>query len=112
MRVDFRAVRALITLGQVLDLIQFVPSERRGNQLRGPCPIHKSTSAKSRSFSANLSKNAFRCFRCGASGNQLDLWAAVHAIDLHPAAFTICERVGVKIPELGPTTCIDPRRQN
>jgi len=102
MHVDFRAVRASVTMGQVLDLIGFVPSERRGEQLRGPCPIHESTTSKERSFSANLSKNAFRCFRCGASGNHLDLWAEVNGIDLHQAARTICERVGIEIPELRP----------
>ncbi|MBI3465075.1 MAG: hypothetical protein HY000_18765 [Planctomycetes bacterium] len=93
-------MRASTTLAQVLDLIEFVPSERRGDQLRGPCPIHGSTSANSRSFSANLRKNAFRCFHCGASGNQLDLWAAVNALDLQQAARTICERLGLEIAEL------------
>ncbi|MBI3463831.1 MAG: hypothetical protein HY000_12360 [Planctomycetes bacterium] len=100
MRVDFQAVRASVTLAQVLDLIGFVPIEERGHQLRGPCPIHGSTSPTSRSFSANLRKNAFRCFQCGASGNQLDLWAAVNGMDIHRAARSICERVGVVVPEL------------
>ncbi|MBI3467113.1 MAG: hypothetical protein HY000_29215, partial [Planctomycetes bacterium] len=103
MRVDFQAVRAAVTLAQVLDFIAFVPSERRGDQLRGPCPIHGSTSTKSRSFSVNLNKSAFRCFQCGASGNHLDLWAAVNGMDLQTAARTICERAGVAVPDLGST---------
>ncbi|MBI3463468.1 MAG: hypothetical protein HY000_10485 [Planctomycetes bacterium] len=104
MRINFQVVRASVTLAQVLDLIGFVPTERRGAQVRGPCPIHGSTSTQSRSFSANLRKNAFQCFRCGASGNHLDLWATVNGMELSEAARTLCERVGVVVPELDSLT--------
>jgi CHC2-type zinc finger protein len=96
--VDFQAVRASVSLAQVLELIGFEPTERRGNQWRGPCPIHGSTSRKSRSFSAHLGKNAFRCFRCGAEGNQLDLWTTVSGTDLHAATLTLCRRLGLEVP--------------
>jgi DNA primase len=98
--IDYRAVRASVTLTQVLDELGFVCVERRGAQVRGPCPIHRSKSDRSRSFSANLDKNAFRCFRCGASGNQLDLWCAVTQMDLHEATIMLCERLGVVVPYL------------
>jgi DNA primase len=44
--------------------------------------------AASRSFSVNLQKGVFRCFcpECGAHGNVLDLWAAVHGLPLAEAA--------------------------
>jgi DNA primase len=100
--VDFRAVRAAVSLAQVLDLIGFEPSERRGDQWRGPCPIHGSTSSKSRSFSVNLGKNAFRCFRCGAVGNQLDLWTTLSKTDLHTATLALCERLGLDVPCMPP----------
>ena len=67
------------------ELVGFSACERRGNQRRGPGPIHRSSSGKSRSFSANLDKHAYRCFSCGSSGNQLDLWAAVTNLDLYQA---------------------------
>jgi hypothetical protein len=79
-------------------VIGFEPTERRGNQWRGPCPIHGSMSAKSRSFSVHLGKNAFRCFRCGAAGNQLDLWTKVSRTDLHTATLALCHRLGLDIP--------------
>lgn len=44
------------------------PIARRGEQVRGPCPIHCAGRPPSRSFSANLKKNAYRCFRCGSCG--------------------------------------------
>ncbi|MBI3466114.1 MAG: hypothetical protein HY000_24125 [Planctomycetes bacterium] len=100
---DYRAIRDGISLAQVLDLIGFVPFERRGDQLRGPCPIHGSTTPKSRSFSASLSKHAYRCFRCGSSGNQLDLWAAASGLPLHQATIELCERLGLSVPHAGDT---------
>ena len=99
---DYRSVRASISLAQVLELVGFSLCERRGNQLRGPCPIHRSSSAKSRSFSANLDKNADRCFTCGSSGNQLDLWAAVTNLDLYQATIQLCERLQLEIPSIHP----------
>ena len=45
--IDLRQVRREITIQQVLDLLGFVPTARRGPRLRGPCPIHGDcTSAK------------------------------------------------------------------
>ena len=72
--VDFQSVRSQTSMQQVLELLEFDPVEARGDQLRGACPVHNSTSPSSRSFSANLSKNTFRCFKCQAQGNHLDLW--------------------------------------
>lgn len=96
--VDFQAVRRAVSIAQVLEVIGFEPTERRGDQWRGPCPVHGSKSPKSRSFSVNLRKNAFRCFRCGAAGNQLDLWKTLSGMDLYEATLALCERLGVDIP--------------
>ena len=96
--VDFQAVRCLVSIAQVLERIGFVPAECSGEQVRGPCPVHGSTSPKSRSFSANPARNAYRCFQCGSSGNQLDLWAAVTKTDLHTAAIDLCEKFDLDVP--------------
>jgi DNA primase len=95
---DFAAIRRAVPIARVLELLQFVPTERRGNQLRGPCPIHGSTSPNSRSFSVNLAKNAFRCFTCGASGNQLDLWSLATKLPLYEAAIDFCDRLQIPQP--------------
>ncbi len=96
--IDFKAVREKVPMRDVLTLIGFVPCEAHGDQLRGPCPIHNSTSPKSRIFSVHLARNAFRCFKCGSSGNQLDLWAAVTKTELHAAAIDLCQRFQIDIP--------------
>jgi DNA primase len=88
----------MIPMSDVLELLGFVPAETRGSQLRGPCPIPGSASPPSRVFSVHLARNAFQCFKCGSSGNQLDLWAAVTKTDLHAAAIEFCRRTQNDIP--------------
>ncbi len=97
--IDFPAVRAAISLQSVLELLGFVPSERRGDQLRGPCPIHKSKSPQSRSFSAKLARNAFQCFTCKAAGNQIDLWSLTQSLTLFDAATDLCNRLQIAVPQ-------------
>ena len=96
--IDFSLLRNEISMAQVLDLLDYTPLRRIGDQLRGPCPVHGSNSSRSRVFSANLSKNAYRCFRCGSTGNQLDLWMAVRSVTVYVAAVDLSERLGVQIP--------------
>ena len=91
--IHFAEVRARITLADVLDLLGFVPCESSGDQVRGPCLVHHSISPLSRSFSANLKRHIYRCFKCGSSGNQLDLYAAVTALGVFEATVALCERV-------------------
>jgi DNA primase len=97
--IDFPALRSAISLQSVLDLLGFVPSQRQGDQLRGPCPIHKSKSPQSRSFSANLARNVFQCFTCKAAGNQIDLWSLTHSLTLFDAATDLCNRLHIAVPQ-------------
>ena len=87
-------------LSDVLDLIGYQPRTRCGDQLRGPCPLHGSRSPSSRVFAAHLGKNVYHCFRCGAGGNALDLWAALTQQELHAAVLDLCQRLGRPIPWL------------
>jgi DNA primase len=96
--VRFQEVRSRIKMAQVLTLLGFAPCKGFENQIRGPCPVHGSTSPTSRCFSANLKKNVYQCFRCGSAGNQLDLYAAATRQNLVAAAIDLCERVGCEIP--------------
>ena len=96
--IDFREVRSLVSMSQVLDLLGFAARERCGSELRGPCPVHGSGSPRSRSFSANLSKKVYRCFRCGSAGNHLDLYATATKQALFAAAIDLCNRLGCAVP--------------
>jgi putative transposase len=99
--IDFDAVRAAITMAAVLGLLGFQPTDQRGAQQRGPCPLHGSTSGTSRCFSANLDEQIFHCFKCGRSGNALDLWAAANRLTIYDAAIDLCQRLHIPLPILG-----------
>lgn len=96
--IRYAEIRALISLADVLELVGFPLPEAAGVQIRGPCPVHRSASPRSRSFSANLKRNIYYCFRCGSSGNQLDLYAAVTGLSLFDATVALCERLHRDIP--------------
>jgi hypothetical protein len=96
--IDYRAARAHLPLADVLGLLGFVPRCRHGQQLRGPCPLHRPGPAASRSFAAHLGRGAWHCFRCGAGGKALDLWAAVTRQPLHAAVLDLCERLSREVP--------------
>jgi DNA primase len=96
--IDFKRVREQISIIRVLELIDYEPTRRLGDQLRGPCPIHGSTSRRSRSFSVDTRGNCFQCFKCGAAGNQLDLWANLQGLSIFEASKDLCQRMGMDIP--------------
>src|SRR5687768_7225006 len=98
--IDYGKLRTETRIEQVLALVDFRVAETAGDELRGPCPIHGSTSPTSRSFAANIRKQTYRCFKCGASGNPLDLWVAITKRPLHEAARDLCERLGIEVPEI------------
>lgn len=101
-RIDFRLLRSLVTIRQVLALVAWEPVGRaRGSQLRGPCPVHRSGDG-SRVFSVNLEKNIYRCFKCGSQGNQLDLHVALTRLPVREAALDLCRRLAIEPPTLPP----------
>ena len=107
--IRFAEVRARIALADVLDLLGFVPCESSWDQVRGPCPIHHSISPLSRSFSANLKRHIYRCFKCGSYGNQLDLYASSTGLSLFEATIELCEKLHREVPWMLNGTSPQPR---
>jgi putative transposase len=99
--IDFAAVRAAITIAQVLALLGFIPASEHAGQQRGPCPLHGSTHGTARCFSVNTTANTFHCFKCGRSGNALDLWAAAKDLSIYDAAIDMCRQLLIPVPSLG-----------
>jgi putative transposase len=96
--IDFAAVRTTITMASVLGLLGFKPRSTHGAQQRGSCPLHGSTSGTSRCFSVNLDQHTFHCFKCGRSGNALDLWAQATRQSTYDAALDLCQRLAIPLP--------------
>ena len=107
--IHFAEARARIALADVLDLLGFVPCESSGDQVRGPCPVHHSISPSSRSFSANLKRHIYRCFKCGSCGNQLDLYASATRLSLFEATVALCEQLHRDVPWMLNGTPLGPR---
>jgi hypothetical protein len=102
--IDFDAVRAAVTIAAVLGLLGFQAQTTHGAQQRGPCPLHGSTAGTSRCFSVNHGDQIFHCFKCGRSGNALDLWAQATRQTPYDAALDLCQRLNIPLPLLHPTT--------
>jgi hypothetical protein len=96
--VDYEYLRQQLTMSQIIEHLGLQGQlQGRGQQLRGPCPVHSQPTKPSRTFSVHLGKNVFRCFHadCGIQGNVLDLWAAVHRLPLYEAALHMAETLGL-----------------
>ena len=91
--IDFAAVRAAVTMAAVLQLLGFQANSSRGAQQRGPCPLHGSTPAPAAASPPTWTSNTFHCFKCGRSGNALDLWAQANRQSLYDAAIDLCQRL-------------------
>jgi transposase-like protein len=102
--IDFAAVRAAITIAQVLTLLGFTPRSDHAGQQRGCCPLHGSTTGTARCFSVNTNAHTFHCFKCNRSGNALDLWAAAQRQSIYDAAIDLCQRLNIPLPILPPPT--------
>lgn len=91
--VDFRQVKAAVTLQMALDRYRINWLRRQGDELRGRCPIHQGEGE--RSFHVSLTKNAFNCFSCKARGNVLDFVAAMEKCSIRDAALLLRDWFGV-----------------
>lgn len=109
--IDLRQLRSEIRLAEVLRLLGWQAQKRRGEQARGPCPVHGSSSPTSRVFSAHLGRGVWQCFRCGACGNALDLWLRVTGQSVHAGALSLCRQLGRAVPWLTPSSVPRTRRE-
>jgi DNA primase len=89
--VDFKVVKAAITMEQVLTHYGLLDRfKRNGDSLTGPCPIHKGKNPTQ--FRVSISKNIFNCFsECKHGGNVLDFIAKMEKISIHAAALKAME---------------------
>jgi DNA primase len=93
--VDFKAVKAAITMERVLEHYGLLDKfKRSGDSLSGPCPIHKGSNPTQ--FRVSISKNVFNCFsECKHGGNTLDFIAKMEDISIHAAANKAIEWFGL-----------------
>ena len=86
--VDFAHLKKQLRIAQILDHLGLGSRLKgMGAQKRCACPIHRGD-GRARTFSVNLEQEVFQCFdkSCGAKGDVIDLWAAVHKQSVREAA--------------------------
>ena len=91
--VDFAHVKKQLPIQRVLEHLGIASKLRGpGAQKRCACPIHRAD-GRGRTFSVNLTANVFHCFEasCQKKGDVIDLWAALHALDLRAAALDLVQ---------------------
>lgn len=94
-RVSFWEIKARVPLGEVLRAYQVDWLRRSGRDpYRGRCPIHRGEGHAA--FHANLVRNVFHCFACGAGGGVLEFVAAMEGCSLHEAALRLQSRAGCR----------------
>ena len=87
--VDFKAVKAAVSMEIILARYAVNWLRRKDDELRGRCPIHEGESKDT--FHVSVSKNVFNCFSCKKRGNVLDFVAAMEKCSVRDAAIKITE---------------------
>lgn len=89
--VDFKKVKAQVSIIQVLERYGILPSlKQAGDRLSGCCPIHKGSN--STQFRVSVSRNCWNCFgNCGQGGNVIDLVQLLAGVSFREAALLLQE---------------------
>jgi len=82
--IDYTTIKQNVGLAGVLRHYRVSLRRSGRDQYRGLCPLHRGEGRDA--FHANLSRNLFHCFSCGAGGMVLDFVAAMEGCTLRQAA--------------------------
>jgi DNA primase len=89
--VNFAEIKSRVALDHLLRHYRVEGLRGSGrHQVRGRCPIHQGQGTEA--FHANLERNVFHCFACGAGGNVLDFVAAMERCSVREAALRLQEK--------------------
>jgi DNA primase len=107
--VDFAAIKHSVPLAPLLRRYQVKLRRSGPDQYRGCCPIHGGQGQDA--FHANLTRNLFHCFSCGAGGSVLDFVAAMERCSLREAALKLTSQPAAPMQALAatPTTTAKQR---
>jgi DNA primase len=96
--INYERARAMVSMLDVMRLLDMRIGVSK--RTRWPCPIHGSKKLNSRSLSISVVKKCFRCFKCDAHGNHLDLYAKVTEQELYPATLELFHKLNFDVPLL------------
>ena len=109
---DFKAVKAALTMEQVLAHYGLIERfSKKGDSLSGPCPIHKGSNPTQ--FRVSISKNVWNCFsECKHGGNVLDFIAGMEKVTVHAAALKAIEWFNLDLDSISANqTSVEPNEK-
>src|ERR1700704_670329 len=109
--VDYKELKQRVKMQDVLGHYGLTDKlKRKGDNLIGPCPIHKGTNATQ--FHVSLAKNNFNCFSdCHGGGNVIDFVAKMEGVDIRAAALKLREWFGSGAGEQGNGNRVDRAKE-
>lgn len=91
------SVQEVIETAKVEEVIQdFLPLKRRGTNLIGLCPFHNE---KTPSFTVSPTKNFYKCFGCGESGNAVSFLMNHEQLSFPEAIRHLAKKYGIVLEE-------------
>ena len=83
----------------IVDVIgRYVTLKRAGNSHKGLCPFHNE---KTPSFIVSESKQVFKCFGCGESGDVISFMMKIENLDFQTAVSKLCDMYGIDMDKFG-----------
>lgn len=99
-------IQQIQTRAEILDVVgNFVKLKRRGANYLGLCPFHNE---KTPSFTVSPTKEIFKCFGCGKSGNLISFLMELEKYSYPEALRWLANRYGIELEE---TYASDEQRQ-
>ena len=90
-------ITGLIDRADIVDVInRYVPLKKAGRNFVACCPFHKE---KTPSFSVSATKQIFKCFGCGESGNAISFIMKYEGLEFPDAVRRLAAIVGMEVPE-------------
>ncbi len=95
-RIPESFIQDLLGRVDIVDVVQSrLPLKKKGKDYWACCPFH---GEKSPSFSVSQSKQFYKCFGCGVSGNVVGFVMAYDRIEFPAAIEALAERAGIEVP--------------
>lgn len=90
-------ITTLLDRADIVDVVgRYVTLKKGGRNFMACCPFHKE---KTPSFSVSPSKQIFKCFGCGKSGNAVGFLMEMERLSFPDAVRRLAEIYGMEVPE-------------
>lgn len=99
MNIDNGFIQSIKDKANIVDVIgDYVQLKHTGSSYKACCPFHKENTP---SFNVNESKQIFKCFGCGVSGDVIKFVELIENVDFIEALNILSSKTGLAMPTYG-----------